>query len=316
MQFPKKPFFTGQNLFLVLFGILYFSLIFPVDYSGFGIDAAWAQSLVMAVEKNLVFGKDFIFNYGPLGYLNTRFLPKGISPLMMVALDFFMLFNYLKIVQLAFEKTNRNWKVIAFLTLVTYLPWGFFADASFTLFYFFLGWLFQAKQTQKVTGIVFAIIISVLIFYIKVNLSIVVYGLFYGSLLYFGLAKIFPLRTLLISLIVQIGLTYFLSFVLNVDIPAYLQASLKIIDAYQDAMSGIFLTPRELIIIFIFEGLIVLTALICVVKIILRDNHPWQFLGRNLYLYLLLLIAGFLSDRKSTRLNSSHRNTSRMPSSA
>ena len=43
---------------------------------------------------------------------------------------------------------------------------------------------------------------------------------------------------------------------------------------------------------------------------------PWSKMKVNWLDPILIEIDGFYKDRKSTRLNSSHRNTSRMPSSA
>src|ERR1700730_1906518 len=44
---------------------------FPVPPFGLGsgLDASWGYALNMAHAQHLVFGKDFIFTFGPLGYL-------------------------------------------------------------------------------------------------------------------------------------------------------------------------------------------------------------------------------------------------------
>ena len=85
-----------------------------------------------------------------------------------------------------------------------------------------------------------------LLWYFKAFVS-AFYGLFGASLVYFGLIKAFTLRTLIVCWVAQILLTYALSFILHVDIPAYLDASLKIIDAYQDAMAAMLLSTKELL---------------------------------------------------------------------
>ena len=244
MQSDKTVFFKSQNIFLLIFSLIFFSLSLPAGYAGFDIDASWHEALVMAIEKNFVFGRDFIFNYGPLGYLNTGLLPKSVSPVFLVLMEVFVLLNYLIVIQLAFQKANKSWWLVAISALLIFVPWGFIADTSFTLFYFFLFWLLHAKSTRNAVGLLLALMLSVLIFYIKVNLSIIVYGLFYASLIYFWLAKIFTFRTIIISIILQIALTYSLSFLLNVDIPSYLGASLKIIDAYQDGMAIMLLDKK------------------------------------------------------------------------
>jgi hypothetical protein len=290
---------AGQNLFLLFFSLLYFSLSLPAGYAGFDIDASWHESLVMAIEKNLVFGQDFIFNYGPLGFLNTGLLPRNVSPIFPFAVAIFTLLNFFIVIKLAFQKANEKWKIVAISAIIILIPWGFIADTSFTFFYFFLFWLLYAKNTQNTAGLLVAIILAVLIFYIKVNLSIIVYGLFYASLIYFWLAKTFTLRTILTCAIFQVLLTFSLSFLLNVDIPAYLGASLKIIDAYQDAMAVMLLEVKDLLLLLIFEGLILLTVLTFIWKITFQSPKPFQNLFSNLYLYILISIAWFLCFKQA-----------------
>jgi hypothetical protein len=281
---------TRQNLFLVFFSLVYFSLTIPAGYAGSDIDASWHEALVMAIEKNFVFGRDFIFNYGPLGYLNTGLIPKTVSHLLLVAVELFTLFNYLIIIRLCFVKAGKKWWVVAVSALLIFMPWGFIADTSFTLFYFFLFWLLYAQQTRNSIGLLLAFILSVLIFYIKVNLSIVVYIIFYASLIYFYLARYFTLRTVIIIAALQFLLTYSLSFVLNVDIPAYLGASMKIIDAYQDAMAVMLLSRGEFFPLLLFEVLILLVAGLFILK-----SFQWQ----SLYLYILVAIAWFLCFKQA-----------------
>lgn len=281
---------TRQNLFLVFFSLVYFSLTIPAGYAGSDIDASWHEALVMAIEKNFVFGRDFIFNYGPLGYLNTGLLPKTVSHFLLVAVEIFTLFNYLIIIRLCFAKADKNWWLVAISALLIFMPWGFIADTSFTLFYFFLFWLLHAQQTRNSVGLLLAFFLSVLIFYIKVNLSIVVYFIFYASLVYFYIARFFTLRTVVILAVLQILLTYSLSFVLNVDIPAYLKASLKIIDSYQDAMAAMLLSREEFLPLLAFEGLILLVAGLFILK---------TFQWKSLYLYIIVALTWFLSFKQA-----------------
>ncbi len=296
MQSVPTGFFNRQTLFLVFFGFIYFSLSLPAGYAGFNIDASWHESLVMAIDKGFVFGRDFIFNYGPLGYLNTGLLPKSVPIWILVAAEIFSLLNYLIIIKFCFQKAGKSWWIVAVSSLLILMPWGFFSDTSFTFFYFFLFWLLYALKTRNSAALLLAVLISVLIFYIKVNLSIIVYGLFGVSLLYFSLIKAFTLRTVIICWVGQILLTYALSFLLHVDIPAYLEASLKIIDAYQDAMAVMLLSTKELLFLLFFEALIVLAVLVFIFKTF-RSIFQNNFEG--VYLYLLILLAWFLGFKQA-----------------
>jgi hypothetical protein len=281
-----------QNLFFLFFSLLFFSTSLPYIYASVGIDPSWTESLVLAINQGFVFGKDFIFNYGPLGYLNTLLLPEGVSPWLMFFFHFFVLANYLFIIKLSFDKLRKEWWKAAIVSVVIFLPWGFFADITFTLFYLMLFWLLYVHQTRNTIGLLVAEILAVLIFYIKVNLSLIAYTVFTGSLIYFAFSKRITWRTGLIVLVFLLVLTYAFAGFLNVSLPDYLGASLKIIDAYQDGQAVNILTNKELILILGFEGLIVLVVLIHLIK-----NRVW--FRENIYLYLLVALAWFLCFKQA-----------------
>jgi hypothetical protein len=286
---------TKQTFFYFFFSLVYFSLAMPAVNGGIDLDASWHESLVMAIENKMVFGRDFIFNYGPLGFLNTGVLPRTVSVGVMVLFEVFLLANYLFIIDLCFRKANKKTWLVALSALLILIPWGFFSDTTFTLFYLLLFWLLYAHRTQNTAALLVSVLLTLLIFYIKVNLSIIAYVVFYASLLYFGLSKIFSFRTILILFLIQILATYFLSFLFHVDIPAYLLASLKIIDAYQDAMAEMILSKKEFLILFAFEILILLIAIVLIIK-----NLKQIFIHKKLlYLYLLVALAWLLCFKQA-----------------
>lgn len=280
-----------QQAFYVLFAILYFSISMPAGYAGLGIDASWHEALAMAVDKHLIFGEDFIFNYGPLGYLNTGVYPKTASIYFNVLLQIFVLVNYLFFIRLGFRYTQNTWLVIL-LALLIYLPWGFFADSTFTLFYIQLFWLLYCWRVSESLPLVAVSIVTVLIFYIKVNLSIISYGVFYGSVVYFILSKRISWAKGILAIVLQLGLTVALARWLHVAIPAYLNASLQIIDAYQDGMSAMLLTKREFLPLFTAEMLMLAVAAWYILK-----NMAYLF--DYVYLYLLVALAWFLNFKQA-----------------
>ncbi len=281
-----------QNLFFLFFSLLFFSTSAPFGYASVGIDPSWTESLAMAINQNFVFGKDFIFNYGPLGYLNTTLLPENVSPIVVVFFHLLLLFNYLFIIKLCFDKLEQEWWIAAIVSVIIFLPWGFFSDVTFTLFYLLLFWLLYVYKTSNTLGLLLGIILAVLIFYIKVNLSLIAYTVFMGSLLYFSVVKIISWRTTAIIIALLAGLTLALSFFLNVSIPHYLEASLKIIDAYQDGQAITILRNKEFLLLLGFEAVIVLLVLLHLFK-----NIVW--FKENIYLYLLVAMAWFLCFKQA-----------------
>ena len=147
MQSVPTGFFNRQTLFLLFFCIIYFSLSLPAGYAGFNIDASWHESLVMAIDKGFVFGRDFIFTYGPLGYLNTGLMPKSVPIGVLVAAEVFTLLNYLIIIKFCFQKAGKNWWIVAISSLLIFMPWGFISDTSFT--FFLLLFVLAALCTQN-----------------------------------------------------------------------------------------------------------------------------------------------------------------------
>jgi hypothetical protein len=283
---------TGKGFFYILFSLLFFSTNLPFAYAEYGIDPSWWASLAMAIEKGEVFGRDFIFNYGPLGYLNTGLLPKGISPLLMLSFHLFVLANFLFILKTAFDKTSEKWFWVGFIACIILIPWGFIADSTFTLLYFLIFWLLYVERTRNALPLLICVIIAVLIFYVKVNLSLIAYFVFITSLLYFAMAKIVTWRTVMIVFSILLGITFLFSIRLNVNIPAYLGASLHIIDAYQDGMAVRLVDGWELWTMLSFFFVILGVVLFLIFKNL-------QFFSSNLYLYLLIAMACFLNFKQA-----------------
>jgi len=68
---------TGKSHTHILHFILFFFVLLLVPPSfyhqpGEGIDSSWNIALHLAYKYHLVFGKDFVFTYGPLGILTTE----------------------------------------------------------------------------------------------------------------------------------------------------------------------------------------------------------------------------------------------------
>lgn len=283
---------TQKLLFYVLFTALYFATNQPYVYAEVGIDPSWWTSLIMAIDNGAVFGREFIFNYGPLGYLNTLLLPSQVSPWLIFVFHSFLLVNFLFISKLAFEKLGDQWKWGALVALMILLPWGFIADATFTLFYLLLFWLLYMKTTRNAIPLFIGLLITVLIFYIKVNLSLIATTVFIGSLLYFNVSKVLSWRSTFVLLVSLAVLIWVFSVGLHVDIPAYLSSSLEIIDAYQDAMTVKLIDGAEL---WTLLGFIALALGLVLILIAVNLAYFWE----NIFLYLLVSIGFFLGFKQA-----------------
>src|SRR3954469_22853519 len=91
---PAKALLIRAALIIFLLFIA-FPFLF-VKVPGTGLDPSWNIAIHLALKYDLVFGKDFVFTYGPLGFLCTR-LPIAVPAAVYVLFDIFFLFNFLYI---------------------------------------------------------------------------------------------------------------------------------------------------------------------------------------------------------------------------
>jgi hypothetical protein len=69
---------TAQLPLLIIFGLLIFPQVPAIPIvSASGLDAGWMTGLNMAVARNMLFGRDIMFTYGPLGYLAFPSFPEA-----------------------------------------------------------------------------------------------------------------------------------------------------------------------------------------------------------------------------------------------
>jgi hypothetical protein len=91
---------TTQLPLLIIFGLLIFPQLPMVQFPAeFYIDVGWMNGLNMAVARQMRFGRDVIFTYGPLGYLSFPFFPEADPQLV----RFFLLTCYASAVYAAWR---------------------------------------------------------------------------------------------------------------------------------------------------------------------------------------------------------------------
>lgn len=219
------------------------------------LDSSWVMSLHWAIQKNLIFGKDYIFTYGPLGFLGTR-TALGFSRLYFLFSDLFIIGNFAFILVYVFRRFY-SFQTLGFCFLVVYSISGFSTYSDQIIFTFLLisiFWLNYSLVRSKPAGLIIPVIITVVLFYIKVNISFISLIIFYGYLVYFifsekeeRIAKI--LYGLAVPLIIIL-----LSFPLRTDLLGYISGGLSLIDGYNDAMN---LKPGEYLKYIIIAGVLI-----------------------------------------------------------
>ena len=207
----------------------------PLNIGGC-LDPSWALSVSWALEKNFIFGKDFVFTYGPLGFLATR-IALNFNYKFFLIFDVFVLANFGFILM----HTLRRFPAIPgiFVCLLfsyTIAGSGMYMDQIvFTLLIISIFWLnYSLKKTAWV--LIIPILITTLLFFIKVNVSLVALLIFYIYLGYSIISiKEQRLHKLGFALLLPI-LIILISIPLNTYLFGYLLGSLSLIDGYNDAM--------------------------------------------------------------------------------
>lgn len=282
-----------QRIFLGFFALLAIALVSPINYATVGLDASWTQGILMIMQQGKTFGQDLMFTYGPLGYLSFKLPPSNGSVFPILLVDCISVGHFVFLLKLAFDRFEGNkWLYPAILGLILLLPWGFFADLSFTFLYFFVFWILYAYDQNKMIGTWASLLIVILLFFIKVNISLIVCFLFVlNSIILASTKKISWKLALTQNLILILGIILGSVF-LHVDLINYISYSLPLIDGYQDSMATIIISTKALIGLLLFQCIIF--GVFCWQIFILKNTFK-----HNIYLYFLLLFISFLGFKQA-----------------
>ena len=201
-----------------------------------GLDPSWAIAINLAIKNNFVWGKDFIFSYGPLGYLSTGLCE--YTSKVFITIFYCAIWLNASIIIYKIQFSSRNKKPLnLFFTFLCAISLRYFIvfDLSTTLLFSCIFWLLYSLQKESLLAGLLAVTISVFMFFIKIDTGFVInlfMMLFYLYQSLYSSKRVHFLFLLLINYLVL----YLLCFILHVDIVGYLSAGFHIINAYNDAM--------------------------------------------------------------------------------
>lgn len=164
-------------------GLLLFLLFPPVFYQapGAGLDNSYIISVHLAHKFDLVFGKDFVFTFGPLAILDNRF-PIAVQRWVYLMFDGYFLFTLFFLLQsILKKKIGYSQALFIFLAVLLALP-----EPPFQWYFvFFLFYLFNfIKMPGKPLPVIQVSLLSIVSFYYKVNLGMTAIILFALALHY------------------------------------------------------------------------------------------------------------------------------------
>ncbi len=148
-----------------------------------GIDNSWRIALEMAYQKGLIFGKDIIYTYGPLGRLTQR-ISIETSNFQFFLFDVFCFANVGFLLYKFLPKPLKVYQFLIHFALFLLITSVYGEWLSFLLFYIsiFSGLLFLKKQNHWF--LIHAIVMGVINFYIKANYGVIALGFVFVLLFY------------------------------------------------------------------------------------------------------------------------------------
>ena len=203
-----------------------------------GMEASWQIGLNMALRQGLVWGKDIIFTYGPLGFLQTR-LALYVSDFPIILFSVFVWSNVLFIFFYFLKKCKLTsiFDFIFAIIIVLMFHYIIKVEVSTTLLYIILFYLLYSLRHKSYIPVVIATLTGSLAIFIKVTYFfplLVIYGLYMGAIIFFD-TWMNPKKIVLIY-VFNIVLIFLLCVYLKVDFQRYISASFHIVAAYNDAM--------------------------------------------------------------------------------
>jgi len=299
ISFSKKQ-LTYIN---IAFSLLCLLLLMPSLFyttPGHGLDPSWVIAMHWTVEKEMIFGQDFIFTFGPLGTLSTR-LPFGIKTWQILIYDLYIFGNIFILVYLV-VKNYSNWQTYFILLIISIIIYDSYSYThTFFLLFVLIFWIFYYLEKQNNWIIANLITLFSIIFFIKVSIGIVSLLIFFYFLAFSLFTKKLKLSLFFICLISYVFLVSMIAIFFSVDLINYTYSSLHLINAYNDAMFIIETNFYNYYLSFIIWSSIILLAFYSLFIYFKQNNKiAWE----DAFIYSLLILSTYvLLKQSSTRVN-------------
>ncbi|MBC7796858.1 MAG: hypothetical protein H7Z37_08300 [Pyrinomonadaceae bacterium] len=211
--------------------------LFNFDYlcgnyrAGDCIDPSWMLGANLARVQNFVFGRDWVFTFGSLAFLSTR-NDVGVSKFYLIAFDILVIANFCFIFR-RFVKISWIFGFIA--SFATAMIVANYRDTIFILTAFLIFWLCVGVIEKSDWAFFAASLITILLFFIKVNASFVALVIYGVCLVYAISSSHKKLVKMYLAVFVPLAI-FAICLLTNVAIFDYVRTSLSLIDNYNDAM--------------------------------------------------------------------------------
>ncbi|KOY84394.1 hypothetical protein AD998_21250 [bacterium 336/3] len=301
-----KSWFIKNNEYFFKYSFIFFLIIyiFPDNFfnpMGFHIDPSWQIAIYQAVEKGLSFGNDIVFTYGPLSTITLR-LPIIQNPWLIALLDIYIMAS-LALFFHRFLSQNKGFYhyLILYLGVVILFSERYFVvtlEQGSLLIFLQIFFLSLFYQEQKKFFLIQAIILTSIIYFIKVSNGVIALFIFFSSLGYFALLKKISIKWLLLSLGILSMMMIGIALIYRVDLWNYTIGNLQTISSYNDVMYLDFppKNPTDRLFDLGYNGLFLYFSFTVVFfyKTLWKDHFLKWIFAIQLLIYFVLLKQSFV----------------------
>lgn len=224
-----KQFLERNRISILSFIIAIYS--FPLHFNRslpYSLDGGWMAALNLAVKNKLIFGRDFVFNYGPLGYLSTR-INTYVSNLPILIADLFLFTGFYYFIY-KYVLSQKGWFLLGLVTMLMFRS-SVLSQSLFIIFIIYAA-LNLLNNFRNHFEVLYCAIAGILLFFIKINYGILtIAGLFALTVL----MAITNRRMLLYFLPVSILFFLVIIFSTNIAVVEYVQYSIMLAGQYDEA---------------------------------------------------------------------------------
>lgn len=292
-----ESFFSVKGLFYLFIFILLFPR-FIVGYGGLSLDSSWQLALNMALKSNMSFGQDFIFTYGPLGFLSTRLSTEvPYAYIYLFLLDCFIAINILWIFRDILNKHNNKISFLIIFVLAYNLS---YTELVYKLMIIFAFHAFRLIHKNNLFSIFIIIFLPVLSFFIKPSAGFYFIIVSFFLTLYLGLIQRKYLNLFLIPFIGSV--IFLISKLFNIYLTNYLLFSLKFSSTYSEAMN---ITPTRIVTLFFLGSAIIIIGLFVVQQFFYFKTK--KITQQDFVMYVLMILLSYFVFKQSfVRMDYSH----------
>jgi hypothetical protein len=212
------------------------SLLQPSAEVWASLDTSWVLALSYVSLKQLQWGTEFVFTYGPLSFLSTR-VGWGQHFWSIVLFDVFVFLNFSLIFYFSIRKAPHRWlALLLVLSCIVFLPNYLGPGVSLALLAFLVFWIRLSLDTPKHLYFAIQTLILFLLFFIKFNTGLISFVLFYAGLIYLMITQAGSRRRLLIWFATPLILIWLGAVLLNVAFVNYIFNGLQMVTGFNDIM--------------------------------------------------------------------------------